>query len=106
MIGRRWHSSILDVRSFREADCDTDHYLLVAKFREILAVSKQAAHKIDVDKFNLRKINELEVRKQHQIDITNRFAVFENLSDSKDINRAWENIKGNIKTSAKESRYA
>jgi len=25
------------------------------------------------------------------------------LSDSEDINRAWENIKGNIKTSAKES---
>jgi hypothetical protein len=30
LIDRRWHSSILDVRSFRGADCDTDHYLLVA----------------------------------------------------------------------------
>ena len=27
----------------------------------------------------------------------------ENLNDNKDINRAWENIKENIKTSAKES---
>jgi len=27
----------------------------------------------------------------------------ENSSDSEDINRAWENIKENIKTSAKES---
>ena len=27
----------------------------------------------------------------------------ENLRDSEDINRAWENIKENIKTSAKES---
>jgi len=26
-----------------------------------------------------------------------------NLNDSEDINRAWENIKENIKTSAKES---
>jgi len=26
----------------------------------------------------------------------------ENLGDSEDINKAWENIKGNIKTSAKE----
>jgi len=27
----------------------------------------------------------------------------ENLSEDKDINRAWENTKANIKTSAKES---
>ena len=30
-------------------------------------------------------------------------AALENLNDSEDINRAWENIKGNIKTSAKGS---
>jgi exonuclease III len=34
LIDRRWYSSILDVRSFRGADCDTDHYLEVAKFRK------------------------------------------------------------------------
>ena len=67
-----------------------------------MAVSKQAAQKIDWERFNLRKINELQVRK-HQIEITNRFAALGNLSDSEDINRAWENIKENIKTSAKES---
>jgi len=32
-----------------------------------------------------------------------RFAALEILSDSEDINRAWENIKENIKISAKES---
>ena len=30
-----------------EADCDTDHYLVVAKVREILAVRKQEAEKSD-----------------------------------------------------------
>jgi len=68
-----------------------------------LVVSKQAAQKYDVERFNLRKLNELEVRKQYQIYISNRFAALENLSDSEDINRALENIKENIKTSAKES---
>ena len=43
------------------------------------------------------------VRKQYQIEITNRFAALENLSDDKDINRVWKNIKENIKTSAKKS---
>ena len=47
LIDRTWHSSILDVRSFRGADCDTDHYLVVAKVRERLAVIKQPAQKFD-----------------------------------------------------------
>ena len=76
LIDRRWDLSILDVRSFRGADCDTDHCLVVAKVRERLAVSKQAAQKFDGKKFNLRKLNDLEVRKQYQTEITNRFAVW------------------------------
>jgi hypothetical protein len=31
LIDRRRHSSILDVQSFRAVDCDTEHYLVVAK---------------------------------------------------------------------------
>jgi len=58
---------------------------LVAKVRERLTVSKQAAQKLDVERFNLRKINDLEVKKQYQINMSNRFAALENLSDSKDI---------------------
>jgi len=45
LIDRRWHSSVLDVRSFRGADCDTVHYLVIAKVRERLAVGKQAAQR-------------------------------------------------------------
>jgi len=40
---------------------------------------------------------------QYQIEISNRFAALQNLSDSKDINRAWENIEEKSKNSAKES---
>jgi hypothetical protein len=31
LIDKRRQSNILDVRSFRGADCDTDHYLVVAE---------------------------------------------------------------------------
>jgi hypothetical protein len=41
--------------------------------------------------------------KQYQVEITNRFQALENLIYDKDINRAWESIKQNIKTSAKDS---
>jgi hypothetical protein len=51
---------------------------LVAEVRERLAVTKQA-HKFDVERFNLKKLNELEVRKQYQIKVSNRFTALENL---------------------------
>jgi len=103
LIDRRWHSSALNVRNFRGADCDTDHYLVIAKVRERLAVGKQAAQRFDRQRFSLRKLNEPEVREQYQIEITNRFATLENLDDDEDVKRTWENIKENIQTSAKES---
>ena len=58
-----------------------------AKVRERFLLSKEAAQKFDGEIFNLRKLHGLDVSKQYQIEITNRFAALENLSDSKDINR-------------------
>ena len=55
LIARRWHSSILDVRYFRGADCAPDHYLVVAKARERLAVDKQAAQHFDVERFKFQE---------------------------------------------------
>jgi hypothetical protein len=52
LIDRRWHSSKLDVSSFRGADCDTKHYLEVANIGGRLAVSKQAAQMFNVERFN------------------------------------------------------
>jgi hypothetical protein len=57
----------------------------------------------DVERFNLKKVSELEVRKQYQIKISNKFVALENLNVSEDINRALENIKESIKILAKES---
>jgi len=59
---------------------------VVAKVREI---------------YNLRKLNELEVKKQYQIEITNRFQALKNFNDDEDINGAWEDIKENVKSSTR-----
>jgi len=103
LTDRRWHSSILDVWSFRGADCVNDHCPMVAEGRERLAVSKRAAQKLDVERYNIRKPNELEIRKQDQIKISNRCTALENSNNSEDINRACENTEGNIRMSAKDS---
>jgi hypothetical protein len=65
---------------------------VVGKFRERLAISKQAAQIFDGVRFDLRNLNELEVSKRYQIVITNIFAALGISSDDKDINIAWENI--------------
>jgi hypothetical protein len=106
MVDRRRDSSVLDVRSLRGADCHTDHYLVVAEVRERLAVSKRAAQKIDTETFILKKFNEGDVKEQYQVTVRNKSAAVENLENSEDINRAWDNITENIKISAQESlRY-
>ena len=54
--------------------------------------------------FNLKKLSEMKVWKQFQIVLSHRFAALENLHDREEINRAWSNIKENIKISAKKTQ--
>jgi hypothetical protein len=50
LIDRRRHSSVLDVQSFRAADCP-----VVANIRERLAVNKQRSHRFHMERFSLEK---------------------------------------------------
>jgi hypothetical protein len=83
MIERRRHSSVLDVRSFRASDCDTDHYLVVAKIKERIAVNKEGSHKLQMERFNLKKLKEVE----------GRFAALEDLEAEVEINTIRETIR-------------
>jgi hypothetical protein len=103
LVDRRKHSNVLDVRSFRAAYCDSDHYLLVAKVEERLAVNKQRSQRFNLERFNLKKLNDVEGKEQYLVEVSNRFAVLEDLDTEVEINSAWETIRGNIKISAKES---
>ena len=74
-------------------------YTLIFKFLDTTQKEKKFK-KLNGSRHSLNLIcllfllrNELEVRKQYQIEITNRFAALGNLIDDKEINRAWENIK-------------
>jgi hypothetical protein len=103
LVDWRRHSKAPDVRSFRAADCDSDHYLVVAKVRERLAVNKQRSHRFDMERFNLKKLNEVKSKEQFRVEVSNRFAAVEDLEAEVEINSAWETIRENIKISVKES---
>jgi hypothetical protein len=105
LVDRQRHSNILDVRSYRAADSDTDHYVAVAKVRERLAVNKKRSQRFHVEKFNLKKLHEVEGKEQYHVEALNRFADLEDLDTEVEINSSWEMIRENIKISAKkESR--
>jgi hypothetical protein len=76
---------------------------VAAKLRERLSVIKGVAQKFAMQRFDLKKLNDAEAKVQYQVKITNRFAALENCDDNVDMNRASENIRENIKISAKES---
>jgi hypothetical protein len=60
LIDRRRHSSVLDIRSFRAADCDSDHHLRVVKVSERLAVNKRRSQRFHMERLNLKKLNKVE----------------------------------------------
>jgi hypothetical protein len=74
---------------------------VVAKIRERLAVNKQRSHRFHMERFNLKKLNEVEDNEQYHVEVSNRFASLEDLDTEVEINSAWEIIRENIKISAK-----
>jgi hypothetical protein len=56
------HHVLIDKRGhFREVVCDTDHYLVAAGVKRF-SISKQAAQKFDMKRFNLKKQKDVEVK--------------------------------------------
>jgi hypothetical protein len=102
-VDKRRLSNILDVRSYMTADCDTDHYLAMAKVRDRLAVNKQRLHRFRMERFNLKKLNEVEAKEQYHVEVSNRFASLEDFDTEVEINSIWETIRENINILAKKS---
>jgi hypothetical protein len=71
--------------------------LVVAKVRERLAVGKRVVKKMDMERFNLKQLNEEEVKEQYQVTTKNTFAALENLDCDGDISSTWGTIRENIK---------
>jgi hypothetical protein len=90
LVNRRGHSNVLDERSFKVADCGSDHYLVVAKVRKRLAVNKQSPQGFHMERFSLKKLNEVEGKEQYRVEVSNRSAALEDLDVEVEINIAWD----------------
>jgi hypothetical protein len=54
-----------------------------------------------MERFNLKKLNEVEGKEQYHVEVLDRFSALENLDTEVYVNKAWEAIKEAIKLSAK-----
>jgi hypothetical protein len=59
-------------------------------------VNKQRSHLFRIERFNLKKLNEVEGKEQFRLETSNRFAALESLDAEVQINSAWETIKERI----------
>jgi hypothetical protein len=50
-----------------------------------------------MERFNLKKLNEVEGKEQYRVEVSNRAAALEDLVTEVEINSAWEMIGANIK---------
>jgi hypothetical protein len=73
---------------------------VVAKIRERIAVNKHGSHKFHMERFNLKKLNEVEGKEKYLVEVSNRFAALEDLDAEVEINTIWETFRENIKISA------
>jgi hypothetical protein len=55
-----------------------------------------------MERFNNKKLNDVEGKEQYFVEVSNRFTALEDLDAEVEINSAWEMIRENINISAKE----
>jgi hypothetical protein len=56
-----------------------------------------------MQRFNIKKLNEVEGKEQYRVENSNRFVALENLDNGVDVNKTWEMIREHIQFSAEES---
>ncbi|KAJ4439878.1 hypothetical protein ANN_08007 [Periplaneta americana] len=106
LIDNRRHTSIVDIRTFRGADCNSDHYLVIGELRERLSVAKRVEQQVNITKFNILKLKDEEAKQNYQVEISNRFSTLESSDEVEkelDVNSVWENIRDSIKIAAEQS---
>ena len=99
-ISNRFRRSLLDVRSFRGADINSDHHLVIGKLR--LKLKKMANKTPARTKYNLNALKNEEVRNSFQIDVQNRFAALDSLEDES-VEEKWEHFKATIKDAGRDT---
>lgn len=100
LIDKRHRSSIQDVRSFRGADCDSDHSLIRIKFIQRLKRIHKVGEQIDRTRYEVIKLRHPELKSKFQLELTNKFETLN--ADNLSVDEHWKELEEGIKEVALE----
>ncbi|XP_018357102.1 PREDICTED: uncharacterized protein LOC108757188 [Trachymyrmex septentrionalis] len=102
LADKRRHTNVLDVRSYRGADCDSDHLFVIAKIRERLSLNKTNGQLFGTKRLNVQGLIEGENGIKYAVEVTNRLAASKEIDESDDntVDKHWENVRDAIVKSA------
>jgi hypothetical protein len=96
IIDARHVSNLLDVRSFRGANIDSNHYLVISKIRGRICNLRETS-RYQAKKFNVGKLKERDVKMLYAQRIEECLTDF---NDSESINEDWKELRDIITTTA------
>jgi hypothetical protein len=97
LINKRRASSVMDVKTYRSPNCDSDHYLKRVEIRQQINVTNEGRCKKPII-WDVNKLREPQIRRQHEQEINNKI---DEVELSSDIELKWDNIK-NINDTANQ----
>lgn len=102
LVNRRRKSSILDVRTCRSANCDSDHYLV--RIRVNQKISKSVAVKGERrTKWDVKKLKTDRIAEEYRTRITEDLAeVNESGDEGESMEEVWRNIESSITNAAEQ----
>ncbi|XP_066943631.1 craniofacial development protein 2-like [Macrobrachium rosenbergii] len=84
LIQHKFRDSLMDVRSFKGTDCDSDHNLVKARVNIKLNMKRNSRDERR-EKFDTDKLKDETCRMEYQIEIKNRFDVLQLLNEDEEI---------------------
>lgn len=97
-IEGRHFASLQDVRSMRGADCNSDHYMVVGKYRARIANDKKKGAK-RADRWDVAKLTDDAIRFRYQDELRAKLGQVE---EGTSVEQAWSHIKTSVLDTTRE----
>ena len=99
LIDARHKTSMMDVRSYRGANVDSDHYLVITRIRAKINKHKYNLNKEKNDRFNIERLKQIETKKEYEEQIK---TLSREIEIKANIEEEWTNLEKIIKQTVQE----